>query len=81
VSYLAPDLDSIDHSARDYLRRLHERSVYVPLDDPPWSADAIDTCALCGPHPSANLFKEFLRNEMADFIGAAFWVVLPLKQV
>ena len=81
VSYLAPDLNSIDHSARDYLRRLREQGVHVPLDDPPWSADAIDACALRGPHPSANLFKEFLRDEMADFIEAGFWVVLPLEQV
>jgi hypothetical protein len=55
--------------------------VCIPLDDPPWSAGTIDACALRGPHPSANLFKEFLRDEMADFIEAGFWVVLPLKQV
>jgi hypothetical protein len=53
----------------------------VPLDDPPWSADAINACTLCGPHPSANLFKEFLHDEMVDFIKAGFWVVLPLEQV
>jgi hypothetical protein len=80
-SYLSQDLDSIDHSARAYLQRLREQGVRVPLDDPPWSTDAIDACALHGPHPSANLFKEFLRDEMADFIEAGFWVVLPLDQV
>jgi hypothetical protein len=81
ASYLVPDLDSIDHSARDYLRRLRDQGMYVPLDDPPWSANVIDACALCGPHPSANLFKEFLHDEMADFIEDGFWVVLPLEQV
>jgi hypothetical protein len=80
-SYLSQDLDSIDHSARDYLQRLREQGVHVPLDDPPWSAGTIDACALRGPHPSANLFKEFLWDEMADFIEAGFWVVLPLEQV
>jgi hypothetical protein len=80
-SYLSQDLDSIDHSARDYLQRLREQGVRVPLDDPPWSSNIIDACALRGPHPSANLFKEFLRDEMADFIEAGFWVVLPLEQV
>jgi hypothetical protein len=80
-SYLAPDLDSIDHSARDYLRQLRNRGVRVPLDDPPWSTDTLDACALRGPHPLANLFKGFLHEEMADFIEAGFWVVLPLEQV
>jgi hypothetical protein len=56
-SYLAPDLDSIDHSARDYLRQLRDQGVRVPLDDPPWSADTLDACALRGPHPSANVCK------------------------
>ena len=51
------------------------------MDDPAWSADAIEQCAQRGPHPSANLHRDFLRTEMADFIDAGFWVVLPLKQV
>jgi uncharacterized NAD(P)/FAD-binding protein YdhS len=80
-SYLARDLDSINHSARDYLRWLCKQGVRIPLDDPTWSTDTIDTCAMRRPHPSANLFKEFLRDEMADFIEAGFWVVLPLEQV
>ena len=53
----------------------------VPMDDPPWSDVTIQQCADRGPHPSANLFREFLRDEMADFIEAGFWVVLPLEQV
>jgi hypothetical protein len=80
-SYLAPDLDSINHSTRDYLQHLRDQGVRVPLDNPPWSTNTLDACALRGPHPSANLFKGFLHDEMADFIKAGFWVVLPLKQV
>ena len=51
------------------------------MDDPPWASDTIDQCAQRGPHPSANLHHDFLQTEMADFIDASFWVVLPLKQV
>ena len=80
-SYLAPDLDDIAHSARDYLRNLRDYGVRVPMDDPPWSDVTIQRCADRGPHPSANLFREFLHDEMADFIEAGFWVVLPLEQV
>ena len=51
------------------------------MDDPPWSDITIQRCTDWGPHPSTNLFREFLRDKMADFINASFWVVLPLDQV
>ena len=51
------------------------------MDDPPWSDATIQQCTDRGPHPSANLFREFLCDEMADFIEAGFWAVLPLDQV
>jgi hypothetical protein len=80
-SYLAPDIDHIHHSARGLLQDFRDKGVPVPMDDPPWAPEAIDQCAERGPHPSANLHREFLRDEMADFIDAGFWVVLPLDQV
>ena len=79
--YLAPGLDNIPHSARRLLQDLRDHGVAVPMDDPPWTEEAIDLCAQRGPHPSANLHQDFLCNEMADFINAGFWVVLPLEQV
>ena len=51
------------------------------MDDPPWSDITIQCCTNWGPHPSANLFQEFICNDMAEFIEAGFWVVLPLDQV
>ena len=65
----------------DYLQKLHDHGVQVPMDDPPWNDETIQHCAEQGPHPSANLFHEFLQDKMADFIKASFWVVLPLDQV
>ena len=53
----------------------------MPMDDLPWTLETINQCAKRGPHPSANLHQEFLCSEMADFIDASFWVMLPLKQV
>ena len=51
------------------------------MDDPPWDATRIATCATQGPHPSTILHHEFLRDEFAEFIDAVFWVVLPLEQI
>ena len=51
------------------------------MDDPPWSAEHIQSCVESGPHPSANLHCDFLHDEYVDFIKAGFWVVLPLAQV
>ena len=59
-SYLSPDLENISHSARDYLRSLHDRDIRVPMNDPPWSTETIMKCAEQGPHPSTNLFHDFL---------------------
>ena len=51
------------------------------MDDPPWDATRITTCAARGPHPSTILHHEFLHDKFADFIDAGFWVVLPLEQI
>ena len=51
------------------------------MDNPPWSAEHIQSCVKHGPHPSANLHHNFLHDEYVDFIEAGFWVVLPLAQV
>ena len=51
------------------------------MNDPPWMPEVINHSTERGPHPSANLHWDFLQDEMADFINAGFWVVLPLEQV
>jgi hypothetical protein len=79
-SYLTPDLDSIDHSAQDYLQWLREQGVCMPLDDPPWSTDTINACALCRPHPSANLFKEFLHMRWQTSLRPASGWCYPLSK-
>ena len=80
-SYLAPDIDHIQHRALGLLQNFRDKGVFVPMDDPPWTSETIDQCAQRGPHPSANLHQEFLWTKMADFIEAGFWVMLPLEQL
>ena len=80
-SYLAPSIDTIQHSARTYLQQLRDHGTPVQLDDPPWDTTQISDSAARGAHPSALVHREFLCGEFADFIEAGFWVVLPLKQL
>jgi hypothetical protein len=58
------------------LQKLRDHGAWVPLDNQPWDTATIERCTERGPHPSANLHRDFLRKEMADFIDAGFWVVL-----
>ena len=81
LSYLANDIHNILHQARTYLPTLQDNGATVNMDDPPWSAEHIQSCVEHGPHLSANLHHDFLRDKYADFIEAGFWVVLPLIQV
>ena len=71
-SYLAADIHAIPHQACTYLQHLRDHGTGVTMDDPPWTADRIQSCVERGPHPSANLHREFLRDEYADFIEAGF---------
>ena len=74
-------IQDIPHTATSYLQRLHDEGAKVTMDDPPWDADCIATCAARGPHPSATLHHDFLHDEYTDFIDTSFWVVLPLDQI
>ena len=80
-SYLADNIHNIPHQAHAYLQALCNNGTAVTMDNPPWTAERIQSCVKWGPHPSANLHHDFLHNEYADFIEASFWVVLPLAQV
>ena len=81
LSYLADDIHAIPHQACTYLQTLHDNGTTVTMDDPPWTAECIQSCVDHGPHPLATLHHDFLCDEYANFIEAGFWVVLPLAQV
>ena len=80
-SYLADDIGNIPHQASTYLQQLYDHGTEVNMDDPPWTAECLTSCAKRGLHPSANLHHDFLHDEYADFIQARLWVVLPFEQV
>ena len=47
------------------------------MSTPAWSLAQRDAAVARGPHTSANTFITFLRDELADMVDRATWVVLP----
>ena len=80
-SYLADELDHIDHPAADLLRQWRDEGVPALSDSKPWTLEQKDSCVQRGCHKSANDHSEFLREEMAEFIESKHWMVLPYRLV
>ena len=80
-SYLADELDHIDHPAADLLRQWRDEGVPALSDSEPWTLEQKDYCIHRGCHKSANDHAEFLREEMAEFIESKHWMVLPYRLV
>jgi len=76
-SYLSSRLDNLQHPAADLLKQMRDKGVPVPMDTSSWTPKHKDDCVAYGCHKSAEMYKEFIREEMADFIKKGFWVVLP----
>ena len=80
-SYLAAELDDIDHPAAELLRLWRDEGVPSVSDSPPWSDEMKDYCIQRGCHKSATEHSEFLREELSEFIENKFWMVLPYSLV
>ena len=80
-SYLAQDLDDIDHPAAELLRHWRDEGVPAETTSPAWTPEQRDACVERGCHHSANKHSAFLREEMATFMEDKFWMVLPYELV
>ena len=80
-SYLAPELEQVDHPAIPLLTDWRDNGVPALNKSPPWSADQKDECIRRGCHKSATEHATFLREEFSEFIENKFWVVLPYDLV
>ena len=80
-SYLAADLDLIDHPAANLLNDWREHGVPVRTTSEPWTAEELDALVERGCHRSATEHSDFLRKEMSEFIENKFWTVLPYDSV
>ena len=80
-SYLADDLDHVDHPATGLLRHWRDHGVPAQTSAEPWSDATKDSYVERGCHRSATEQASFLREEMSEFIENKFWVVLPYELV
>ena len=80
-SYLASELDSVDHPAAELLRMWRDHGVPALSSSEPWTRAQKDACIQRGCHKSAKDHAPFLREQMADFIESKSWLVLPYELV
>ena len=69
------DLKHVTHPARRLLRHISTRGAPVVLHTPPWDPARTTAAVARGPHQSAIEYRDFLREEMADMVRKAIWVV------
>jgi hypothetical protein len=75
------DLAHISHPARHLVSRLGKSGFPVTLTTPPWTLQQRDDAIQRGPHPSSHTYVDFLREELADMVERATWLVLPYSRV
>ena len=75
------DLADVVHPARPLLRHLSRNGFPVVLATPPWTLAQRDHAIQRGPHQSAHQFLDFLRDELADMVDRATWMVLPYHRL
>lgn len=80
-SYLSEELETLEHPASTLLAEWRDNGVPVKTTSAPWTLEQKDECVRRGCHPSAIEHGEFLREEMAEFVGNRFWAVLPYDTI
>lgn len=80
-SYLAAELEQVQHPATPLLLDWRDKGVPVRTTSEPWSESQKDACILRGCHKSAKDHSRFLREEMAEFVESKFWAVLPYSVI
>jgi hypothetical protein len=71
----------LDHPAGEFLASLHEHGVPCVQSDEDWTLEQLDERMARGCHRSATEHKDFIREEMADFVESGFYAVLPYTHV
>ncbi len=80
-SCIAPLVGTLPHPAASLLDSLRRVGAPVLSTTRDWSREQKDAAAFRGSHKSADSYKEFVHEEMADFIHKRYWIVLPYEQV
>ena len=69
------------HPATPYLRQVAKHGFPALMTTPPWTLAQRDAAVHRGPHKSSLEFRDFLREELADMVERATWVVLPYHRL
>jgi hypothetical protein len=76
------DLRNIeDHAAKHLVKVLGKTGSPVVLNTKPWTLQMRDRAVSRGAHKSAREYIDFLRDEMADMVERATWMVLPYHRL
>ena len=74
------DMTTIDHHpARPLLQHLATTGFPARMTTLPWSMPQRDAAVTRGPHRSSYQYITFLRDELADMVDRATWLVLPYQ--
>ena len=74
-------LTTLRHPAHHLVRHIGARGFPVTLHTAPWSIPQRDSAVARGPHKSSHDFVSFLREELADMVERATWMVLPYHRL
>ena len=67
------------HPAGDLIHRFETNGVPVVLKSKPWSQKTKDARSKRGSHKSCDEHKQFLREEILDFVEKGYWTMLPFR--
>ena len=81
ASNLTDDVGHLNHPARHLLHHLSTTGFPAQISSDPWSLSQKDAAIQRGPHQSAFQHVDFLRDELADMVDRATWIVLPYAQL
>ena len=75
------NLSRIQHPAKHLVQQLSKTGAPVVLSSKPWTTSQKDEAVARGPHQSSNEYVDFLRDELADMVERATWMVLPYSRL
>lgn len=79
--HLQDKIDQLPHPAAPLLASLRDHGVPVLFDDRDWTLQELDDAVERGCNQSATFHKEFIAEEMVEFMKDGYWTVLPYHLV
>jgi hypothetical protein len=80
-SHITPAVRALPHRAARLLEHLRVRGAAVPVTSAPWDPQRLGAAVERGPHKSSHGERQFVCEDMLDFIRQGYWIVLPYDVV